>query len=689
MFNYCVKTKIVFFFVLCLFAEEIRASPPDSISMEIKGKEVIITPSKKETDIGTTGGKIVISPDNVSKLPSMLGNTDLLKLLELTPGVQNSGDGNTNIYIRGGDTGQNLLLYNQISLYTPGHILGLFPLFNSDHVSTLTLSKSGIQAKYGGRLSSVINVESKKTLPDTISITGNAGLLASQATLAIPLGKKSGLYLSGRKTYLNLFLQPLLDASVNRNSKSRIEDSGYDFYDTNITWIGEFSENSRITVDAFLGSDNLQIAEKELYLNGTMDWTNRSLALQWDTKIRKQTLSQQIYISSYNNKLDVKQAEMGLHLSSSIRDKGYRNNYSFSIARTSMDIGMQYIFHEITPQIYNMTNVNQPYYTETVSTQKAHDGALYVQSSIPVGSQIKTELGLRYNIFYHNKLFHSIDPRMTLRYWLTDQTSLRLSYDRQHQYMNLLSPSSIGIPTDFWLAVSGDIPPQSSHEFSFGYTQSFPKANLDASAEIYYRNMDNLTEYSKNFLKGQSDSYFSDILLGSGRAYGIEIMLKKNYRKFAGWISYALARSERNFDGINDGRTFPARFDRRHDLSVVGTYTFSEEWDMSAVYAFATGCAYTLPSSWYLINNTPVKEYGNYNGARMPNYNRADFSVNYWFRKERNGLNFSVQNLFMVNNPIYVFLSVATDKKTGILTVKVKQKTLYKIVPSISWRFKF
>ena len=670
-----------FIFNFHLLAQENTGFSSDSISMQIFGEEIEVIGQKNETGMRAMGGKITVTPANISALPSMQGNTDLLKLLELTPGVQNSGDANTNLYIRGGEGGQNLLLYNGVTLYTPGHLLGFFPLFNSDHISMLELNKTGIHAKYGGRLSSVIRVEGKNTLPAKAGISGNIGLLASQATVSIPIGKKQGLFLSGRKTYIDFLLKPVL--------KNQIENAGYDFYDTNVTWIGEFSANNKITVNAFFGDDKLQLSERELYLEGKLNWSNQALSLQWDTKINNQNFSQQVYGSAYKNRLNISQAEIGLRLSSSIQDIGYRNNYTFSIAKIPIDVGLQYAHHEITPQIYNMWNMEQTYFSETPAVQHAHDGGLYIHSAIPLASRLRAELGLRYNLFYQETFFHNLDPRVMLRYWATNEIALRLSYDRQHQYINLLSPSSIGIPTDFWVAVSGDIPPQSGDQFSAGYAQSFPNANLELSAEIYYRHMNNLTEYSQNFLNGQNGSYAENILLGNGKAYGLEVMLKKNSGKLNGWISYALGRSERNFDEINNGKTFPARFDRRHDLSIVGSYTFNRKWDISAIYAFATGGAYTLPSSWYLINNTPVKEYGDYNAARMPNYNRMDLSVNYWFKKGRNGINFSIYNLFMVRNPIYVFLHVEKNENSGQMEVQVKEKTLYRIVPSISWRFKF
>ena len=690
-FLFCRLYLLLLFFAsgFVVFAEKNSSVPADSIKMWVEGKELVVTGQKRTTDISTIGGRVTIMPASVARLPSMLGGTDLLRVLELTPSVQNSGDANSNLYVRGGDAGQNLLLYSDVPLYTPGHLLGLFPVFNADHVSSLEMYKSGINARYGGRLSSVVSVEPENSLPEKTGIAGSLGLLASQATLALPLGEKFGLYLSGRKMYLNLFLQPMLDATVNRSAAHRTEGIGYDFYDTNITLTGNISDKDKVIANAFFGKDNLEIAEKDLRLDGGLNWKNQLFSLQWDRKINSQTFSQQIYSSRYDNTLELKQADTGIFLSSSIQDVGYQNSYKFFVSHIPIDIGLQYAFHEMTPQVYNMTNAGQFDLRQNSRTQNAHDGALFAQVSYPFSQKLRAELGLRYNIFYQNKFFQSLNPRFLLRYYSSSQTAFRLSYSRMQQYMNMLSPSSVGIPTDFWIAACDRVPPQSGNEFSFGYAQTFPTIEFEITAEIYYRNMNNVTEYSQNFLNEETNPYIDEILFGRGRAYGVEMMLKKGYRKFNGWVSYALGRSERNFDAINNGSTFPARFDRRHDLSAVGVYSFNDRWDISVVYSFATGAAYTLPSSWYFINNTPVKEFGDYNNARMPNYNRTDLSVNYWFKKDRNGINLSIYNLFMIGNPIYVFLDVVEQKDSGKLHIQPKRKRLYNIVPTISWRFKF
>jgi outer membrane receptor for ferrienterochelin and colicin len=382
------------------------------------------------------------------------------------------------------------------------------------------------------------------------------------------------------------------------------------------------------------------------------------------------------------------QAKMDIKIHSGIRDIGYKNKYSFTVRDIAFETGLQYVGHKIRPQKYEILNLAHQYRTETPTSIDAQDAALYLTSSFSILPRLTVEGGLRYNLFYHKNLFQNVEPRLALRYHLHETAILRANYSRQNQYLHLLNVSSIGIPIDFWTVASSHIRPQSGNEFSTGYFQSFNNDNYELSGEIYYRTLRHVKEYNYPIINGQTDSYANYVLSGNGRAYGLEIILKKNYGKLTGWLSYTLGRSERTYNAINQGKTFPAQFDRRHDLSVTASYSFNEKWDASLIYVYATGNAYTLPSSWYFINNTPMKEYGDYNSARMPAYNRTDLSVNYWLKKD-NGFNFSLYNLFMLNNPIYIFMNVRQNRDTGNLQISIKQKILYTLVPSVSWRFKF
>ncbi len=699
MLNNLIRSKLIFTaLTLFLFNISIKGQEDNvSISKDtITLKEITIEQDRQTKITGVLTGKITLHVEGVKNLPSIMGNTDLLKMLQLTPGVQTSGDGNSNLYIRGGDTGLNLLLYNENTIYSPGHILTFFPLFNVDHLSSLELIKSGVNAQYGGFLSSAISVKSKEDLPSKLSMKGNVGLLSSQTTIDLPLGEKFGAYISGRKTYLELLLKPLLKATVNKNTKDDINDMGYDFFDTNVTLIGKLSQQNKLVINAFISSDNLTISDEEIALDGYLKWKNTSLSAKLETLLGQSSqITQYFKYSKYKNKLQTGQAEMYIDLLSSVEDIGYKNKIGYQIAGIPFESGIEYTFHNVLPQDTKTHNVGMEYQRETMGRSNAHDMALYTSAILRMLPKLYLEPGLRYNIYNSTikksdktKTFQSIDFRLAGRYELNRNTFIRASYSHNNQYMNKLTPSSLGLPTDFWITSSSDIKPQRGDEISLGGYKSILDGAFELSSDIYFRKMKNLTEFNQNFLDNEDVPFTDKILYGKGYAYGVEIMLKKNIGKFTGWLSYTLGKSNRKFEDINNGKTFPSRYDRTHDLSIVAAYTFNQRWDASIVYVYATGNAYTQPSSWYFINNIPIKEYGDYNGTRMPNYNRTDISINYWFKKD-NGLNFSIYNMFMVNNPVYVFLLVNQNKKTGKVQLETKRKQLFSIVPSISWKYKF
>lgn len=661
-----------------------------TINDTIQIQEVSVSARTNKKLSGSLSGRIVLNPESVATLPAMLGNTDLLKLLELTPGVQNAGDANTDLYIRGGDPGQNLLLYNETPIYSPGHLLGFFPLFNNDHLSSLELDKSGVNSSHGGRLSAVIKVKSKKERPEKAGLKGNVGLISSQLTATTPIGKKMAAYLSLRKTYLSLLMKPALNTTINNRATNKIEDPNYDFQDANFTLAGQINSRHSFQLDAFIGGDQLKMTEEEILLNGSINWKNQAASLSWKIEADNDiSFNQHFFFSHFNNKSDFRQGEIDMYLSSAIKDWGYKNILRFSFFSLPMETGMQYTFHDISPQTVS-TDYSGTYFPQQINDiYRAHDAAAYLQTTFLISERLTAEAGLRYSLFHSDrKTFQRIDPRLSLRYRLKENVFLRAAAGRQSQSLRLLSQSSVGIPLDFWVCASREIPIQSGNDFSFGYYRNFSEDAYELSGDIYFRTLSQLSEYRNGQITANTSSLEESILYGEGKAYGVELMLKKNTGKLNGWISYSLGRSERQFEGINRGKTFPARFDRRHDLSIVASYTINEKWDVSATCVYASGHAYTLPSSWYFINNTPVKQYGEYNGARMPDYKRTDLSIHYWFRKN-NGINFSVYNLFMEKNPVYVFLNIKEDPEKGEILMKVKKKRLATIVPSVSWKFNF
>ena len=694
-----VKVRGVFLFLVYLFAGGALQAQRLAVDSVADGREMGDTELRTVTVQGRQGGfsgmysgKIVMRPEGV-RFPAMLGNVDVLKMLALTPGVQNAGDANTNMYIRGGDAGQELLLYNRVPVYSPGHLFGFFPLFNADHLSSLEMKTGHIEPTFGGRLSSVIDVSGRTEMPTALSVQGSVGVVSSQATLSIPLSRKFAAYVSGRQTYLSLLLKPLLNQTVNKKSaqSSQVENAKYDFRDGNITLLGELSERHKVAAHFFVSHDGMDMSEEEILLNGDLRWSNRVASLEWNfLPSAGKRLTQSAYTSRYENRLYSSQALMSIDLASFIETFGYKAVYAFPAHGLSWQAGVQYDYHVGQPQRRTMDNLTLSLNSH-VPEYSAQDAAIFLSAQMDVSPRLSAVAGMRYALFASgDKTFTDTEPRLSLRYQVYDNQYLRAAFARQTQYLHLLSSSSIGMPVNFWLASSSSVRPQWGNAYSLGYYRMYPRSGYEFSADVFLRNMWGLNEYNFSVLTSTSESDIGSMLhFGSGLAYGLELMLKKNWGQWSGWLSYTLARSERTFADINQGATFPARYDRRHDLSLAVNYTLNAKWDFSLVQVYTSGGAYTQPSSWYFINNTPVKQYGEYNGARMPNYNRTDISINYWFRRD-NGLNFSVFNLFAVQNPVYVFLNVERDKmEEGLLKMSWKRKTLTTIIPSVSWRFKF
>lgn len=653
-------------------------------------KEVIISNDKKSGIKMLSGGKLSFNLKELNSVPTLLGTTDIIKLLQLTPGVQNSGDANGYLYVRGGDPGHNAILYNEAPIYGMSHLLGIFPFYNADHIKDVEFDKSSSNPKYGGRLSSTTLLNSNKKLPTDFSIQGNAGILASQLTLGVPLNDKTGFYISGRKTYIDEVVGPVLKSGSESND---VQDMKYGFSDANFTFLSQISKKNLLSIDAFFSGDELKIKDGNLALRTNLKWSNFTVSPSLTTTFSpKVSMSNSVYFSHYSNDLSMEQATIQFGVSSFVKDFGFTNAVRFSIHNIPFESGLQYVYHNLQPQKVNVENLT----TIDNNSQRiinANEAAIFVSAKPKLFENLTADLGLRIN--YYNSGSDSylhFQPRAVLNYYANEKYSFYASYNRQYQYLSLITTSSVGIPTDFWIASSDGIKPQASNEFSIGSNQNITR-NFSSSFGGFYRSMKNLLEYPYGITQfNEITTLKNDLYVGKGKAYGFEMMLKKSNGKFSGWLSYTLSWSDRNFDELNNGRTYFAKYDRRHSLSVVGMYDLNAKWNFGVTQIFGSGNRFTMPTSWYFINNNPVKEYSGYNNAQMRNYVRTDLSANYYFIKtvkKESALNFSIYNTFNISNPIYVVLDVEVNENKDKVVVKQEKKVLYRILPSVSWRFKF
>ncbi len=652
-------------------------------------KEVVIANDKKSGIKTLPAGKLTFNLKELNNVPTLLGTTDIIKLLQLTPGVQNSGDANGYLYVRGGDPGHNAILYNETPIYGMSHLLGIFPFYNTDHIKDVEFDKSSSNPKYGGRLSSTTLLNSNKKIPSKFSMQGNAGILASQLTLGVPLTSKTGFYISGRKTYIDEVVGPLLKSGSNND----VQNMKYGFSDANLTFLSQISKNNLLSLNAFVSGDELKVKDGNLALKTNLEWSNFTVSPSVNTIFSdKVSMFNAVYFSQYSNELNMEQATIQFGVSSYVKDFGFTNAVKFSIGSVPFESGLQYVYHDLQPQKVNVENLTtvDNYSQRTI---KAKEAAVFLSANPKLFTNVTADLGLRINHYSSGKdSYLHFQPRAVLNYFANENYSFYASYNRQYQYLSLITTSSVGIPTDFWIASSDGIKPQSSNEFAFGSNQNITR-NFSSSFGGFYRSMKNLLEYPYGITQfNEITTLKNDLYVGEGKAYGFEMMLKKSNGKFTGWLSYTLSWSDRNFDQLNNGNTYFAKYDRRHNLSVVGMYDLNAKWNFGLTQIFSSGNRFTMPTSWYFINNNPVKEYSEYNNAQMPNYIRTDLSVNYYFiktAKKESALNFSIYNTFNISNPIYVVLDVEVNESKDKVVVKQEKKVLYRILPSVSWRFKF
>ncbi len=649
--------------------------------------EVLITNNKKNFLTDLSSGKLSFNMKALSSMPTLLGTTDVIKLLQLTPGVQNSGDANGYMYVRGSDPGHNSILYGETPIYGMSHLLGFFPFCNSDHIPDVIFDKSSSNAKFGGRLSSTLSLVTNNKVPKALTIQGSAGLLASQFTLSVPINQKTGLYFSARKTYIDEVITPILNAGSDNND---VEKMKYGFLDSNLTFISEISKNNLVTVDAFISADKFSINDSNLVLKTTLKWGNFSVSPTLISKLSsKVSMTNAVYFTQYTNGLNMSQSNLEAEVSSFVRDFGFKNSVSFFVNEIPIESGFQYIRHNLQPQSIYIENISSANSVVQNGIIKTNELSFFSTAKPKLAHNLIAELGLRMD--YYNSSFY-FQPRLVLNYYLNNKSSAYFSFTKQYQYLHLITTSTVGIPTDFWMASFDQIQPQESEEFSIGSNYNISKSSM-LSFGSFYRLMKNLLEYPYGVTQfNEMSTIKNDLISGKGKAYGLEMMISKTSGKFKGWLSYTWSWSDRNFHELNNGKTYLAKYDRRHNLSLVVMYELNSKWNFGITQIVTSGNRFTMPTSWYFINNNPVKEYSGYNNAQMPNYIRTDLSLNYFFiknAKKESAINFSIYNTFNIENPIYIVLNVDVNKDAQKVVVNPEKKVMYQILPSISWKFKF
>lgn len=654
----------------------------DAVSVTVARPTAVHTPVLGSIDLGLT---------MMERLPGLLGSADPMRTLQLMPGIQTTGEVSSGLYIRGSQSAHNLVELNGAPVYNAMHVLGIFSIFNDDNLSSFVLHKSYIPPRYGGQVGSVVSAETKKNVTRRFTADGEIGLIASNLTLGIPLGGKSCVYLSGRLSYIDPILK-LIGSSGGGGVRL-----GYHMHDMNGTWILEPSAKDRLAVNFYRGRDKLSV-EGIYEADGGIRWGNTTGSAVWDHSFGgSRKLSQTFFVTRFDNSIDLLHNYIELTMPSSITDVGYKAVFGDKRERVSWEYGLDYTWHHVAlqyPIFENYFFVNKP--PAPVNT---HEGGLFAEASFDISRVVKARAGFRASVLMHGEegrlaeTYWAPEPRLNLTVRTGGLSYVSVAGGIQQQYVNQVTTSNTGFPTDFWLPSSAGVPPQRVYSVSAGYSRQTADKVYEFSAELYFRALTNQMESLDGMIGNFNSQYDinSGIVYGRGRNFGLELMVNKKYGRLSGWISYTLGWALRSFDDIEDGRWFPMAYERRHDLSVTAIFRISDKWSVSSSFVFATGNAYTPTLGVYMMGEVPVNEYGAHNSARLPNYHRMDVAATYDIKKGKfpGKLNFSVYNVYARKNPIayYTYMFLKNDNKS--VQLKRRRSSLYSIIPSVSYSFHF
>lgn len=672
---------------------------PESVSLQ----EVEISVRRTDENVKSVQlGVEKLEIEVMNKIPVLLGERDILKTLQLLPGVLSAGEGNTGFYVRGGSNDQNLILLDNAVVYNPSHLFGFFSTFNSNAVDNMSIYKGSMPAQYGGRLSSTLDVTMRDGDLKKFHTTGGIGLISSNLTFEGPIQKdRSSFIVSARRTYA--------DALARMVGVEQVKDSKLYFYDLNAKLNYVLSDRDKLTFTAYHGKDKLGLKKVAM-----IDWGNTVASLKWNhifsPKAASATsLSYTDY--TYNVSVDL---TTGLKVVSHIKDFNLNQEFSFyPNDKNSIKAGFTSVYRRVVPGDLSSKDPTQLKVTP-YTHRNSWDNAIFGYNSMKLHDRAELSYGLRLSAFsvlgggdYYNfnnhqitdtiktrngrilKTYWSVEPRLSFAYQLTETSSLKAAYTRTTQNLHLLSTSNLSNPTDRWIASTNFIKPEIANQVSVGYFRNFSDNMFEFSAEVYYKDLRNQIDYKDGADVRAKEIIETELLFGKGRAYGLELFLKKRIGRLNGWIGYTLSRSEKKIDNINNNKWYTANQDRTHDFSVVGIYDLNKKWSLSATWVFATGNPMTFPSGKYTVDGHAIYYYGDRNEYRAPSFHRLDLGAICTLKKTKkytSELAFSVYNAYGRKNA-YMFgfrQNEYDDSKSESYMIY-----LFSVIPSVSWNFKF
>lgn len=680
---------------------------------DIKLKEVEITGKRTDESVQEKRMSVVsMDMQTVKTLPAFMGEVDVIKSIQLMPGIQSAGEGNSGFNVRGGGSDQNLILLDEATVYNASHLFGFFSVFNTDAIKDIDVYKGGIPAKYGGRLSSLLDVRMKDGNSKRYSATGGIGLISSRLTLEGPIVKDRGSFIiSGRRTYADLFLKLSSDETLNKTKLY--------FYDFNLKGNYRINDNNRIYLSGYYGRDVLSLAN----LFG-FNWGNATQTLRWNHLFSKKLFSNITAIfSDFNYGIEIDFSDtQNFQLVSTIRDYGLKADLAYyNNPKSSIYFGANSTYHQFKPGEFSPLRSGSIITSMALARKYALETAFYIEHDYKFSELFKVRYGVRYVAFSNYgkateynyladavtikdtlkfesgeliKTWGGFEPRMAVSYSINEFNAVKASYDRTQQFIHQASNTASTLPTDQWIPSGMHVKPQISDQVALGYFRELKKG-YEVSVESYYKWMQNQIDFKDNAILILNERIDREVLSGKGWSYGAEFMVKKNTGNTTGWLSYTLSKTERQIDGINGGKPYFPINDRRHNISLVLSQRFNERFILAGTWVYYTGKPVSFPRGSYEFDGNVIPFYSERNGYRLPDYHRMDVSFTIEGRKKEgrkieSSWNFSVFNIYNRHNTSSIVFRQKKDVN-GFPTNQPQAVSiaLFKIIPSVTWNFKF
>lgn len=694
---------------------ELRQSKTFNIELlteDVALEEIVISADRPDANVENVEMSTnVVSMTEVKQIPQLLGEADVIRSIQLLPGITTVGEGATGFNVRGGNIDENLILLDEAPVFSSSHLFGFFSVFNADAVKDVKIYKGGIPAYYGGRLSSVLDVRQKEGNMKEFGGEGGIGLISSRLLLEAPLQKdKSSFMIAGRRSYFDLFTR--------FSSDEDLKNTTLYFYDLNAKVNYIINDKNRIYLSGYFGRDVFGLNEFGF------DWGNATATLRWNRVINSKLFANFTAVySDYKYTLGSESDTESFDWISNIFNTNIKADFSYYInPNNTLEFGLNALYYKFKPGNVEVRRLNEEDINFDLESERALEPAVYISNEQKISDRLSVQYGLRYSWFYNIgrgtvylygesprnknnitdtlqygsgeiiKSYEALEPRISGKFTLTPGSSIKASYNRMAQYLHLVSNTTAALPFDVWTPAGPFVKPARVDQFTLGYFRNFRDNSLEFSAEVYYKNYQDLLDYKDGAELLANQTLETELLSGNGRAFGLELLLRKQTGRLTGWIGYTLSRTERKVPGINNDEYYPSNYDKPHDITVVASYELNQKWTVSANLSVMSGRPITYPNARYEIDGIIVPNFDNRNGARVPVYHRLDLSATYEKpqkpgRKWQSSWSFGIYNVYSRRNTFSIYFRQNEDISTK--TEAVRYSIFGTAIPSVTYNFKF